>query len=409
MRTKPAVIVSAVMSLPSTCLADAVMYAVPAPPPATEPHLWSLSSDGTAACGNVTRDGYLRPMRWTLAGGAEAMLGDSSGIGEAPSCSGGGEVVTFFGGLYAGLTGYIWSDASGWNVLPMPPETWYVVPWAVSENGLAVAGYMTSTGGFARPFRWTESLGYEYLHNVPADNACAFAISADGTTVAGAIAYRPYVWHHTSGLTPIPADPSIELRYAVSYDGRYIVGSDNASGWRFDRLDQSMQRLLWNDGTPFTAFPRSVCADGSIVVGGRYDRAFIWDSKHGARYLDQVLTTEQNLDLTGWTLTDAIGISADGNVIAGNGRLNGRPTSWIVALETPVPFTGRPPCQGDVDEDLQVGLIDLGLVLSEFRLPGSSATYDCTGDGVVDALDVDVVMHDLGDRCGRVPRPGTPN
>jgi probable HAF family extracellular repeat protein len=88
----------------------------------------------------------------------------------------------------------------------------------------------------------------------------------------------------------------------------------------------------------------AVSADGSVVVGTAFSpsnpnyQAFIWDAAHGMRSLQQVLT-DDGLNLTGWVLTDARAISADGNTIVGNGLdPNGKGEAWIANI--PEPGTG---------------------------------------------------------------------
>ena len=46
--------------------------------------------------------------------------------------------------------------------------------------------------------------------------------------------------------------------------------------------------------------------------------AFVWDEEHGMRLLKQILL-EQGIDLTGWQLTQARDVSADGLTIVGFG------------------------------------------------------------------------------------------
>jgi probable HAF family extracellular repeat protein len=77
-------------------------------------------------------------------------------------------------------------------------------------------------------------------------------------------------------------------------------------------------------GGSFNGHAYSVSADGSVVVGasdsalGR--EAFIWDSANGMRSLNDVLRKDFGLDLAGYTLTEAHGISDDGLTIVGYGR-----------------------------------------------------------------------------------------
>ena len=84
-----------------------------------------------------------------------------------------------------------------------------------------------------------------------------------------------------------------------------------------------------------------VSADGNIIVGfsgvsifsGK--RAMVWDEANGMRDIAQLLT-DANLDLTGWSLEEATGVSADGRVIVGNGRNpNGISRGWIAVIPEP--------------------------------------------------------------------------
>ena len=84
----------------------------------------------------------------------------------------------------------------------------------------------------------------------------------------------------------------------------------------------------------------SVSGDGSLVVGASYSPtvAFVWDRVHGIRALGDVLTNDFGIDLTGWTLADATGISADGRVLVAYGvDPDGHDEGWRVDLAAPVP------------------------------------------------------------------------
>ena len=75
-----------------------------------------------------------------------------------------------------------------------------------------------------------------------------------------------------------------------------------------------------------------VSADGSIVVGTSDALgAFVWDAEHGMQSLESVLA-EHGLNLTGWNLGQARGISADGTTIMGFGNApSGATEAWIAA------------------------------------------------------------------------------
>ncbi len=82
---------------------------------------------------------------------------------------------------------------------------------------------------------------------------------------------------------------------------------------------------------------RAVSADGSVVVGtgsnSSTNTPIIWDASHGLRDLQQVLTNDYGLNLMGWTLTDAEGVSADGDTFIGTGTdPNGIQEAWIATI-----------------------------------------------------------------------------
>jgi probable HAF family extracellular repeat protein len=131
------------------------------------------------------------------------------------------------------------------------------------------------------------------------------------------------------------------VAWGVSTNGSVIVGRSNiASG---------VEAFRWEDGTmiglgdfaggAICSEAYDVSADGSVIVGYSYgaagQEAFIWDELNGMRSIAQVLT-DAGLDLTGWTLKEARGISANGLVITGYGiNPNGREEAWIATIPEP--------------------------------------------------------------------------
>jgi len=66
---------------------------------------------------------------------------------------------------------------------------------------------------------------------------------------------------------------------------------------------------------------------------------FIWDQANDRRNLQEMLSTDYGLDLTGWRLGGASGISADGKTIIGNGiNPNGNSEAWVACIPEPTTF-----------------------------------------------------------------------
>ena len=92
-------------------------------------------------------------------------------------------------------------------------------------------------------------------------------------------------------------------------------------------------------GGAFSSEASDVSADGRIVVGrgssAAGQRATIWDATNGMRDLSIVLAS-LGVDLTGWTLTQATSISADGLTIVGVGtNPSGLTEGWIAVIPEP--------------------------------------------------------------------------
>jgi len=172
-----------------------------------------------------------------------------------------------------------------------------------------------------------------------------------------------------------------------------------------------------------------IVGQGSSVLG---DEAFIWTPSAGTRDLKDVLVNDFGLDLTGWTLTSAKGISADGTTIAGWGTNTGGNTkAWVVMplVITPCPSDvngdriddliigadraypnanssagesyvvfGRnvvgPPCPGDANSDGFVNFSDITTILGNFGndyMPGTGPG-DSNNEGIVNFSDVTTTL-----------------
>ena len=205
----------------------------------------------------------------------------------------------------ARIGGFQWSEAGGMLAFGTP----LALPRDVSASGEVIVGDGVN-GSNLEAFRYDPVGGLVLLgHLMGHSRSDANAVSADGSTVVG---------QSSVGSTPWEA-----FRWT---EAGGIEGLGNLNSGAFGGSEAL-----------------GVSGDGSLVVGtGPSDTgstAFIWDEEHGMRAIAQLLVDELGLDLTGWKLTRATDISADGSVIVGWGaNPNGESESWIAVI--PEPSTG---------------------------------------------------------------------
>lgn len=299
---------------------------------------YAVSADGSFVVGLSGREAF----RWSASEGMinlGVMPGSIRMPGgcQARAVSADGSVVVGYG--YGAKRGFRWTISDGMVDLgDLPGGNVYCRAYDVSADGLIVIGASSSTnsGQDYEAFHWTHDSGMVGLGDLPGGkfNSYGQGVSANGSVVVGssdsASGPEAFRWTQDGGMVGLGDLPGGELcsrAFAVSADGSTVVGSSiSAPGEEAFRWTKStgMQGLGDLPGGEFRSSAWAVSADGSIVVGTSTSKsgmeAFIWDANKGMRSLKSVLEKDYGLDLSGWTLRLAKGISDDGLTIVGFGK-----------------------------------------------------------------------------------------
>jgi len=320
----------------------------------------AVSSDGTVVVGASTADGQDLAVRWTSAGGIIALGDLGPGASRANAASTNGDVIV--GRAFNGSTNeaFRWSASSGMvglGLLSLDGSE----ALGVSGDGSVVAGFDGVVGrgcstappggvsdcppqlGTEQAFVWRAATGIQQLPRLPNDPfARAHAVSADGSTVIGTS--FQYVESTISG-------PGVGIFAVDPVGASTFWGADNLIGtiappparplgitannevYFDDQQIGPIEGPLRPIGQ-FGLVTAAVAADGATVVGE--DRAFATAAAFRGQlvHLKPLLVQFFGLDLTGWVLQEATGISADGLTIVGNG-INplGVQEGWIAQLD----------------------------------------------------------------------------
>lgn len=387
-----------------------------------ESYVWGVSPNGQFVCGESSSDNsgglteaFTRSSEGFVPLGAmqsSNFLSVANGINDNLVTVGFSRYNTF-GTLFQAFR------STGSQVTPeqaigdLPGASMLSSAQAVSNDGNITVGYGTYADAaqvsrrqaFAYVAATAQMRGLGFLSG---DNvSVAYGVSGDGTRVAGqssnASSTRAIVWtlnpdtSITRTLLPdLPGGFAFGEAWGISGNGLVIVGDSES--------ENGIEATKWVDGQPvalgdlpggdFNSSANDASEDGSVIVGygtsatsGFLGEAVYWDAS-GVHSIRDLLVAA-GVDMTGWTLQVATGVSADGRTIVGNGTdPEGNPQGWIVVLgETTA-------CAADFNNDGDVNPDDLGDFINCYfgnaANPGSCPGADFNGDN-------DPNPDDLGD------------
>jgi len=244
-----------------------------------------------------------------------------------------------------GREAFQWTQAGGLVALGgMSGPSYYNSAAAASYDGAYIIG-----GDWYSRRAWRYSGGtYTNLGDLGGNFSEAMAISWDGSVVVGGSDYtsgktQAFRWTQASGMVGLGmlSGGARSSGRGVSADGSIVVGdSESSSGTQAIYWTQAGGLVGLGDlsGGSFNSQALATNGDGSVIVGygntAAGQRAFLWTQDSGMVALEDVLAC-YGLDLTGWTLTAATGISSDGLTFTGYGLHNGNTEAF--AAHIPVP------------------------------------------------------------------------
>jgi uncharacterized membrane protein len=313
-------------------------------------YAYAAAADGSVVVGVLIVNGTFdyKAFRWTAADGMVLLpdLPYGRGASSATGISADGQVIV--GGSFFEPDG---GDAVAWSA-----PSYSVNPFvddggaaAASADGSIIAGTRFFTGGQSQPYRWTEVGGA--IDIAPRGwYSVATGLSHDGSVIVGNVdggsLAKGFRWTSVTGAVLLE-DLSGGLDYsqarAVSGDGSVVVGfssSDRSFNGEAVTWDASGVHQLFDGPVEFTGTATGVSYDGSVIVGQQEAGAFIWDANNGLRNLQSVLSS-RGVDMTGWMLSEATGISSDGRTIIGIGTNPlGQTEGWVAMIAEAVPEPG---------------------------------------------------------------------
>lgn len=359
----------------------------------------AVSADGSVVAGYNYEfsTGNSRAFRWTRAAGMQdlgALPGGNRSF--AYGVNGDGSVIVGFsdGSTFANTRAFRWTSAGGMQDLGTLPGGNRSFAYGVDGDGSVVVGYSSAPFGSTPPahaFRWTSAGGMQDLGVRPgATESFAYGVSADGSVVVGG-SHTPalaghypastyaFRWTSSGGMQDLGVLPNVQFSsgLGVSGDGAVVVGT-------FSYSSGYSHAFRWTSATGMVdlvavggddARSNSASGDGSAVVGMGAYRAILWTPPWTPPRGMVDLTTYLpmlGVNLAGWTLSEATGISADGSVIVGYGPFNGAARGWIVSG---VPASCYANCDGSTTQPC-LNMLDFTCFLSKFGAGDSSANCD---------------------------------
>ncbi|MHC4396915.1 MAG: hypothetical protein ACYS1A_14810 [Planctomycetota bacterium] len=245
------------------------------------------------------------------------------------------------------------------STLPGLPNPQYTGVNGVSADGSIMVGYSVN-GGLTHAIRWGNGIPTDIgTLTGDAKDTTATAVSDNGNYIVGQSlipgGFQAFRWQEGNmlALGELEGRKFFSSARGISPYGTIVVGESDSFFGR--------EAFLWSEengmiglgdltGGDFYSIAYDASINGEHIVGFGTTtsgiEAFLWTQETGMINLADTLINDYGLDLTGWELKSAIGISNNGTVIAGSGiNPNGQVEGWIATIpalppiEVPMKFT----------------------------------------------------------------------
>lgn len=316
-----------------------------------------ISADGTVVVGSG---------RWIQAGGWQDIGGTAN------ACNADGSVVVGYREktFWFGSTGYGYISAMYWTaeggLIELDSSIFEnMIAMDVSDDGQKIVGYVSNSGvmgglvipNYREAFFYDIHKGRTLLGDLADGSSCrsaAYAISGNGNLVVGNARVslstpKAMYWTESTGVIGmgvLNGTDQYSCITGISQDGSWMIGQSghltkSDSDAFYWTSENGMQTLGELENYDYASCPLAMTDDLSTIVGWATDgyddyAAFLWTESLGMVNLQEYLQDTYGCDLSGWTLTEATGISADGLTITGNGiNPDGQDEAWLVTLPEP--------------------------------------------------------------------------
>lgn len=318
----------------------------------------AVSADGSIIIGNSNSNIF----RWTAETGMVALTSraaDENYYSRAMSADGNVIVGEYYYDPDEGdssWSSFRWTEDEGIQHLDVPDGYSYLYAEDISADGTTIIGAMDNDN-WSQAFRWTEAnqtegLGWLNAETEEVRYSSAYDLSADGSIIVGSsrndMGYsEAFRWTEQTGMVGLGMLDSDTGSYAemISADGSTIAGesygeNSDSKAFRWTEADGMVD--LGTLGGEFVS-ARAISADGSVIVGegdnGSFElEAFLWNESDGIQSIADILTAD-GVDISGLSIEQARDISADGQVIIGEGyresegQSNEEFVTWVIRLD----------------------------------------------------------------------------